>query len=155
MKFVQVFHMKIYKKIFHKIITLENLLTAWDEFKKGKREKFDVQVFEFSLEDNLFSLYRDLDDKTYKHQNYSGFYIREPKLRHIHKATVRDRIIHHLIYQSLNPIFEPTFIHDSYSCRKNKGTHKAVKQLETYARKIFQTHGKCFALKCAIEKEDK
>lgn len=144
--------MKVYNNLFNKMVSLENLLLAWDGFKKGKRDKLDVQMFEYHMEDNLFELYRDLTAKTYKHEPYSGFFIRDPKLRHIHKATVRDRIVHHLIYQSLNPIFEPTFISDSYSCRKNKGTHKAVKQLEIYARKVFQTHGKCFVLKCDIRK---
>ena len=144
--------MKIYRNLFTKMVSMENLLKAWDKFKKEKREKIDVQIFEYHLEDNLFRLHRDLIHKRYRHGNYIGFYIRDPKVRHIHKAEVRDRIIHHLVFQSLNPIFEPTFIPDSYSCRKEKGTHRAVKRLRMFARKINQTYGSCFILKCDIKK---
>lgn len=142
--------MKIYRNLFEKIVSTENLLEAWDDFKSGKRKKSDVQFFERRLGDNIFQLHRDLIHKRYRHGEYVDFYVRDPKLRHIHKATVRDRVVHHAVFRFLNPIFESTFIADSYSCRKEKGTHKGVKQLGIYARKIFQTKGKCFALKCDI-----
>lgn len=144
--------MKNYKKLFSRLVSMENLLDAWNEFKKGKRNKLDVQIFERNLEDNLFSLHSDLSSKKYRHGGYIGFYVCDPKVRHIHKATVRDRVVHHAIYKCLNPIFEPAFIHSSYSCRKNKGTHKAVKHLHRTMRKVYQTNGKCFVLKCDIKK---
>lgn len=145
--------MKTYKNIFEKMISVESLLNAWDEFKKGgKRKKRDVQAFEFRLEDNLFRLHRDLKNKRYKHGQYVGFYIRDPKVRHIHKAEVRDRVVHHTLFKYINPIFEPTFIADSYSARIGKGTHKGVERLSTFAQKVFQTHGRCFILKCDIRK---
>lgn len=134
------------------MVSMESLLIAWDEFKKGKREKTDVQIFERHLEDNLFRLHRDLIHKRYKHSEYTGFYVRDPKVRHIHKAQVRDRIVHHAIFQCLGSIFEPTFIPDSYSARIEKGTHKAVNRLKTFVRKVNQTHGYCFVLKCDIKK---
>lgn len=144
--------MKVYKNIFEKTALLESLLDAWLEFKKGKTNKFDVQLFERNLEKNLFSLHRKLVSKKYNHNAYSAFYIRDPKVRQIHKAVVEDRIVHHLLFQILNPIFESTFIPASYSCRKEKGTHKAVNHLARSARKVFQSHGKCFILKCDIKK---
>lgn len=134
------------------MVSMENLLNAWDKFKKGKRNKIDVQIFERYLEDNLFQLHQDLIHKRYKHANYTSFYIRDPKVRHIHRAEVRDRVVHHAIFQCLNPIFEPTFISDSYSCRQEKGAHKAVKQFGVFARKVEQTYGHCFVLKCDIRK---
>ena len=86
------------------MVSVESLLNAWDEFKKrGKRKKRDVQVFELRLEDNLFRLHRDLKNKRYKHGQYVGFYIRDPKVRHIHKAGVRDRIVHHALFKYINP----------------------------------------------------
>jgi retron-type reverse transcriptase len=144
--------MKTYKKLFSQLVSIENLLDAWNEFKKGKRNKLDVQIFERNLEDNLFSLHSELASKKYNHGGYIGFYVRDPKVRHIHKATARDRVVHHAIFKCINPIFEPTFIHSSYSCRKNKGTHRAVKHLDRAMRKVYQTHGKCFVLKCDIKK---
>jgi len=133
------------------MIAMESILSAWDEFKKGKREKRDVQEFEYRLEDNLFALHRELIEKQYRHHPYRAFYIQDPKVRLIHKAIVKDRIVHHLLYRSLNPIFEETFIFDSYSCRKNKGTHRAVRRLADFTRKVFQTNGKCFVLKCDVK----
>ncbi|MBU4347664.1 reverse transcriptase/maturase family protein [Patescibacteria group bacterium] len=142
--------MKVYRNLFSRVVSTENLLEAWDDFKKGKRRKSDVQLFERHLEDNLFQLHRDLTRKRYRHGEYVDFYVRDPKLRHIHKATVRDRVVHHAVFRLLNPIFESTFVADSYSCRKRKGTHKGVARLGVYARKVFQTRGVCFALKCDI-----
>lgn len=77
------------------IIPIENLFQAWDEFRRGKRKRKDVQVFERNLEDNLFNLHQVLKEKTYKHGQYQSFYVHDPKLRHIHKAEVSGRIIHH------------------------------------------------------------
>jgi len=131
---------------------VENLLSAWDEFKKGKREKLDVQEFEFRLEDNLFQLHQDLKSKKYKHNEYVGFYIYDPKKRHIHKATVRDRIVHHAIHRKFYLIFNPTFIFASYSSRKEKGIHRAIIKLDNMLRTVYQARGKCFVLKCDIKK---
>ena len=145
--------MKIYKNIFKDIISLENLFLAWDEFKKDKRHKVDVLEFEFKLEQNIFDLHRELNNLTYDHGSYTGFYITDPKLRHIHKATVKDRILHHAIYGVLTPIFEPTFIPNSFSCRKGKGSHKGVETLSKILRKVSRNNTRnCYALKCDIKK---
>src|SRR3990167_4722798 len=102
--------MKFYTNIFNKIISLENLFLAWDEFKKDKSKKKDVLEFEWNLEPNLFRLYRDLKYHRYKHSVYTSFIICDPKQRKIHKATVRDRVLHHAVFRVLNPLFEPSFI---------------------------------------------
>ncbi len=98
--------MNNYNNVFEKIISLENLFLAWDSFKKGKLGKKDVQKFEWKLEQNIFQLHEELRRWTYNHGAYSSFYIQDPKQRHIHKAKVRDRILHHAIFSILNPIFE-------------------------------------------------
>lgn len=145
--------MKIYKNIFEKIIAPENLFLAWDDFKVGKTKKKDVCKFEWELEQNIFQLYRELCGRTYKHYSYTSFYIRDPKQRHIHKAEVRDRVLHHAIFSVLSPIFEQTFISDSYSCRIGKGTHKGVIALEKMIKKESRNHSRpCFVLKCDIQK---
>jgi len=140
-------------KIFDEIISLENLFSAWREFRRGKRNKPDVQEFELNLEDNIFNLRRELEDKTYQHSPYASFYIKDPKLRNINKASVKDRLLHHAVFRKLYPIFDKTFIYDSYSCRIGKGTHKAVNRLEQFCRKLSKNnHHKIFALKCDIKK---
>ncbi len=138
---------------YKELITLSNLFQAWEEFKKGKKKRMDLQVFERNLEDNLFELYLSLKNKTYRHGGYEGFYVNDPKRRHIHKASVNDRIVHHLLYKYLYSVFDKTFIYDSYSCRLNKGTHKGVKRLEKSARIVSKNYtGDCFALKLDIKK---
>ena len=145
--------MKIHKNLFDEIVSTENLFLAWDKFKNGKRNKKDVQLFEWNLEENIFRLSRDLKDKTYKHGAYHSFNIKDPKPRNIHKAQVRDRILHHAVFRILNPIFEPSFVSASFSCREGYGTHKGVQYLQDTLRKATQ-NGKvsCFTLKCDIKK---
>ena len=135
------------------IISLENLLEAWQEFLKGKRKRKDVQEFQLNLMDNIFSLHNELKNKTYKHGPYHAFNISDPKPRNIHKATVRDRLLHHAIYRVLYPYFDKKFISDSYSCRLNKGTHKALERFKQFGNRVSKNNTKqCFILKCDIKK---
>ena len=135
------------------IISVENLLDAWREFLRGKRSRRDVQIFELNLMENILALHRDLANKTYKHSPYQAFNISDPKPRSIHKASVRDRLLHHAIYRVLYPFFDRTFIADSYSCRLNKGTHKAISQFRAYSYKASQNHTRTvWVLKCDIKK---
>lgn len=132
---------------------MENLFLAWHEFKKGKTKRKDVLQFEFNLEDNLFQLYQELRNKIYEHSHYSSFYVQDPKLRHIHKAEIRDRIVHHLVSNYLNSIYDKTFIHDSYSCRINKGTHKAINRLKHFSLKQSRNNKiNFYCLKCDIKR---
>ena len=135
------------------IISVENLLEAWKEFIRGKRKKKDVEEFQYKLMDNILALHRELKQKTYKHGTYEHFKISDPKPRDIHKATVRDRLVHHAIYRILYPFFDCTFISDSYSCRYGKGTHKAMNRFRAFAYKVSQNHTRtAWVLKCDIRK---
>jgi len=145
--------MKVHHSIFDSLVLPEPLFIAWEEFRKGKQSRKDVMQFETRLEQNLFQLQRELQAGTYKHGSYSAFTICDPKQRRIHKATVRDRIVHHAVFAGLNPIFEPTFIAHSFSCRKNKGTHRGVDALGRMLRQVSRNSTKpCLALKCDIHK---
>lgn len=109
--------------------------------------------FECNLEPELFQLQRELVTRTYRHGPYTGFYITDPKLRHIHKAAVRDRVVHHAVFKILNQFFEPTFIADSFSCRVGKGTHKGVARVQAMVRRVSKNATKpCYVLKCDIQK---
>ena len=121
--------------MFDSIISLENLLISWREFLVGKRKRKDVAEFSLQFMDNILKLNRDLKSKTYQHGLYFAFKINDPKPRDIHKATVRDRIVHHAVYRILYPYFDKKFIFDSYSCRLNKGTHKALNRFRQLAAK--------------------
>lgn len=135
------------------IISIENLLATWDRFVRGKRKKRDVIKFQLELADNLVELHAALKNKTYKHAGYSAFNISDPKPRNIHKATVRDRVLHHLIYKELYHYFDSRFIYDSYSCRKWKGTHRALDRFRYFAGKVSKNYTRtCYVLKCDIKK---
>lgn len=147
---------RIMKKFIHNydnIITIEKLLKAWQEFLRDKKDRKDVILFQAKLMDNIFNLHDDFKNKTYKHSEYNAFNISDPKPRIIHKATVRDRLLHHLIYQELYEYFDGKFIHDSYSCRIGKGTHKAINRFRDFSLKVSKNNTKtCFVLKCDIRK---
>ena len=110
-------------------------------------------TFERHLEDNLFTLQEELMVGVYRHSPYEPFTIHDPKQRTIHKATVKDRVVHQAIVNVIESLFEPRFIFDSYSCRVNKGTHAAVKRLRRFLRRASEnnTHT-IYALKCDIRK---
>jgi len=138
---------------FEDIISIENLLDAWKEFVRGKRKKTDVQEFSLRLMDNIFALHNDLTNKIYQHGGYEAFNISDPKPRNIHKASVRDRLLHHAIYRKLYPFFDKIFIADSYSCRNNKGTHKAINRFRFLAYRASKNNTRtCWILKCDIRK---
>ena len=135
------------------IIEIENLLEAWKEFVVGKKFRKDVEEFQRHLMSNIISLHKELETKTYKHSDYEAFNISDPKPRNIHKAKVRDRLLHHALYRKLYPFFDKTFIADSYSCRINKGTHKAIERFHYFANKVSKNNTKTvFVLKCDIKK---
>jgi hypothetical protein len=67
-------------------------------------------------------------------------------------ADFRDRVVHHLLYDYINPAFEKLFIEDSYSCRKGKGTLYGVKRLETFIKLCSHNYTRdCYILKLDIK----
>lgn len=135
------------------IISIENLLSVWQNFLKGKSKRKDVELFQLNLSDNIICLHNELTNKQYIHGGYSVFYISDPKSRIIHKASVKDRIVHHLLYKELHQYFDSRFIYDSFSCRDYKGTHKAIERFRNFAGKVSKNNTKqCWVLKCDIKK---
>lgn len=115
--------------------------------------KPDVAQFATNIEQEIFTVHKELQNQIYVHTTYTSFTIHDPKKRIINKACVRDRLIHHAVVRVLQPLFEPTFIHHSYSSRKQKGTHKGIQEVETMLRKTSKnTSINCYALKCDIRK---
>ncbi|MCX6713852.1 MAG: reverse transcriptase domain-containing protein, partial [Candidatus Vogelbacteria bacterium] len=138
---------------YNDIISLKNLYQARREFIRDKKNKKDVAEFSLNLSDNIYQLHLDLKNKTYIHGPYQAFNISDPKPRNIHKATVRDRLLHHAIYRVLYYHFNQKFIYDSYSCRFSKGTHEAIRRFAEFGRKVSENNTKtCWVLKCDVRK---
>jgi retron-type reverse transcriptase len=127
--------MKTYSGLFEKICLMKNLRLAHRKARKGKGKRPYVQAFESRLDKNLLSLQRELLRGTYSPLPMRRFIISDPKTRVIHAPAFRDRVVHHAICNILGPIFEKSFIHDSYASRKGKGTHAALLRFDVFMRK--------------------
>ncbi len=120
---------------------------------RGKRSRQDVQEFKRNFMVNIISLHCDLVAKTYVHSGYQAFKIADLKPRDIHKANVRDRLLHRALHRVLLPFFARTFIADSNSSQRGKGTHRAINRFRDFARVASRNHSRtCWVLKCDIKK---
>ena len=128
--------MKRHGNLYLTLTSFEHLLRSSEKAKRGKRFRPAVARYEFALERNLWELRERLISKSYQPGEYRSFYIYEPKQRLISAAPYRDRIVHHALTGILDPVFEPTFISDSYACRQGKGTHAAVDRYQHFARRF-------------------
>jgi retron-type reverse transcriptase len=126
---------KTYRNLFDRIASFENLLRAARKAQLGKRFKESTALFNLNLEKELLSIQKSLLDRTYLHGPYQDFFVFDPKRRLISAAPYRDRVVHHALCNVIEPIFERSFIHDSYACRKGKGSHAAVRRYMDFARK--------------------
>jgi len=116
--------------------TFENLYKAYLDCRKRKGLSFYHMKFAENLEANLLNLEKRLQNRTYKPGRSIAFIVQKPKIREIFAADFADRVVHHLLYNYLSPIYERQFIHDSWACRKDKGTHRAMLRLLEFARKL-------------------
>jgi len=122
--------------MFDKICSFENLHSAYLKARKCKRYKKEILEFGFNAEENLLKLKERLETQTYKHGGYREFVVNDAKKRTIRAAPFADRVVHHALCNVIEPIFDQTFIFDSYACRKEKGTHKAAKRVKTFLRSL-------------------
>ncbi|MBN2443827.1 MAG: RNA-dependent DNA polymerase [Spirochaetales bacterium] len=138
--------MKTHKNLYAKVISFENLVVAAKKASLGKGNKYPVMQFRFHLEDNLVQLHKELKENRYKPGPYRSFYIMEPKKRLISAAPFRDRVVHHALCNIIEPIFNKTFVYDSYANRKGKGTHAGIRRVQHYLK--FNR----YVLQCDIKK---
>jgi retron-type reverse transcriptase len=120
---------------------------------QGKRKRGDVNEFAKHLSDNLFDIVYELKNDTYVHGAYKEYIICDPKKRVIHKASVKDRVVHRLLYNALYEYFDKRYIYDSYSCRVGKGTHRAQARFRYFVNTVSKNYTKqCYILKFDIKK---
>lgn len=129
-----------------------NLYNAYRNVAKGKRFRGDVLQFTDNLEGNLLALLDDLQKHTYTVGRYREFYIYEPKKRLIMALPFRDRVAQWWIYSILYPIFDKTFIEDSYACRRGKGQKAAADRMQDMLKQTEVLGGKWYYLKLDIAK---
>ncbi|MCA3182840.1 MAG: RNA-directed DNA polymerase [Cupriavidus sp.] len=127
------------------------LLEAYIDCRRTKRNSASALAFEVNLERNLRSLYDELADGSYAPGRSKCFVITRPKPREVWAAEFRDRIVHHLLYRKIGPRFERSFIADSCACIKGRGTLYAARRLEAKVRSVTQNWSRpAFYLKCDL-----
>jgi len=137
---------KTYKNLFDEMTSFKNLFLAARKARKGKRMKRDTAQFNFNLESELIRLHEELKNQTYAPGPYRHFYVSDPKRRLISAAPYRDRVVHHAFCNIIEPLFDKTFVYDSYACRKGKGTHRALDRAQKFLR------ANKYVLQCDIAK---
>lgn len=129
-------------------VSLKSIWSSWFAFRKGKHATVQLHEFQYFLEKNLFELYKDLNDGTYHHGDYKKFVVSDNKRREISVASIRDRIVHRLIYDYLTPIYNKTFIFDAWSCRVGKGLLGAIER----AQEFLRCFPRAYVWKCDVRK---
>ena len=144
--------MKSFNNLYDKIYSFENLHLAYLKARRNKRYKKEVLEFSSNLQENLIELHTELIWRTYKPGRYREFYVYDPKVRLILALPFKDRVMHQALCNVIDPIFEKTFISDSFACRKGKGTLAGVERNEEFLFKELSKHEKVYCLKMDIRK---
>lgn len=129
-------------------LSLKNTWNSWFVFRKGKHSTVELNYFQYYLEKNLYSLFVDLNSGRYHHGGYREFIVCDNKRRKISVASVRDRVVHRLVYDYLNKIYDRTFIYDAWSCRLGKGLSGAIERAQVFLKKCKNG----YVWKCDIKK---
>lgn len=141
------------RNCFDKNLTFEKLLLAHKRARQHKVYRNEVIQFEINLENNIVNLLNSIKNGTYHVGKYSSFLVFEPKERLIKKLPYIDRIVHQwYIEEFIKPFFYPRLIKTTFACIDNRGTHKAVIQVQKYMQTFKRNYGDFWILKCDIHK---
>jgi len=138
--------MKRYGNLWPRLVSWENLILASKRAEKGKRWTRAALAFNQRREWELLRLQKELSEGSYQPGPYRTFEVHDTKPRIISAAPYPVRVVHHALCNVLEPIFEKTFIFDTYACRVGKGTHRALDRFTEYARRYR------FVLQCDVQK---
>jgi len=132
-------------------IPVEELFQAYIKCRRYKRNTANAIAFEIDYESNLVTLCEEINNGTYLPGKSIAFIVNKPVKREIFAADFRDRVVHHLVINKLNPLFEKEFIHDSYACRTGKGTHFGIQRINRFIRQCSKNYTQdCYILKLDI-----
>ena len=118
-------------------ITFQEIITAYYDCRRNKRNTKQQLEFEFHLENNLWNLCEELKNETFTPSSHLFFIITKPKPREVWAAEFRDRIVHHLIYNRTYKI-EEDYIPTTYACLKNRGTLQCAKDVQKTLRNLWK-----------------
>lgn len=128
------------------------VLAAYKKCSKGKRRSLDCARFESQLGKEVVSLTDDINNRTYQPGESRCFVVTKPRPREIWASQFRDRVVHHLIVDHLESLWEKSLSNRSFACRKGKGIHAVFRDIKSEVRKISQGGQKTvWALQLDIE----
>lgn len=124
--------MKRYGNLFDRICDLDNIREAHRNARKGKTGYRSVQRVDADIERHVLRIRELLTTGQYKTAEYRVFERLDNGKRRIIYALpyFPDRIIHHCIMQVVEPIWQATFIRDTYASMKNRGVHDGVSRIK-------------------------
>ena len=126
---------------------LLDLYVAYYDARKHKALRSYVRHWEANLKENMELLCDDLLNRTYRPLPSKCFIVDYPKKREIFAAIFRDRIVHHLYFKYTQELFGRTFIQDSYSCIKGRGTHYGIQRVTDFCRRESRNWQRpCYAM---------
>ncbi len=133
-------------------LSVVEVFEAYFSCRSNKRNTANAIAFEVDYESNLVKLCEEINNGSYQPGKSIAFIVFKPVQREIFAADFKDRVVHHLIINKLNPLFEKTFISDSYACRTGKGTHLGIQRVNGFIKQCSQNYSKdCYILKLDIK----
>lgn len=133
------------------IFTFDKIHKAYKDCLHNKKNTVNALRFEMHKEENLLKLQDDLKSRRYEISRHICFVVKEPSPREIFAGDFRDRVVHHLLCNEIQKLFECDFIESSYANRKGKGTHKAVRELRFYMARGGRDRQKLYFLKMDVK----
>ena len=131
---------------------LRDVFHAYFDARRNKRNTINQLEFEIEFEHRLFELAAEIRNRTYKVGQSVCFIVDHPVKREIFAADFKDRVVHHLIYRYINPLFERKLIRDCYSCRKGMGTSDGVERIRHHMRSVTRNFTRpAYVLKLDIQ----
>ena len=110
-------------------VKLDEVFVAYSTATQRKTNKTSVKEFRKDVYENLFRLYYELNTGTYTIGKTIFFVVMHPKPREVWAADFRDRIVHHIIYNKLAPVWNQQFSTGTYACIPKRGTLAAITSL--------------------------
>lgn len=141
--------MKRFGNLYSQIYAWDNLVAAYQKARIGKRYKSDVLRFSLNLEEELCNIQNHLIWGTYQPGDYHMFKVYEPKERDVMALPFKDRVVQHALVNVIEPLFNRSFIYDSFACRTGKGTQRGMLRAQEFIRRAGPG---CWILKADVKK---
>lgn len=114
----------------------EDLYLGYFDARQNKRNTLAQLNFEIFSEHELENLIFDLTHRRYQPKPAYCFITFDPIQREVYASQFRDRVVQHMLFNYLAPLFEQLFIYDTYSCRIGKGTLFGVERYQHHLRSV-------------------